>query len=136
MIEKAFEPPYKEHFHQFKDLVERSLFYGATPLNQDEEIFPLLRTGLPGDHARKYSNRSSEELDWLEKMILEKTPKVSLTKQLFIQFLMDVFHLFEYLQGDDLADVVKKVQEAATFSEMISFIQEELSRFLSPLSDE
>ena len=44
---------------------------------------------------------------------------------------MDVFHLFEYLQGDDLADVVKKVQEAATFSEMISFIQEELSRFLS-----
>ncbi len=44
-------------------------------------------------------------------MILEKTPKVSLTKQLFIQFLMDVFHLFEYLQGDDLADVVKKVQE-------------------------
>ena len=44
---------------------------------------------------------------------------------------MDVFHLFEYLQGDDLADVIKKVQEAATFSEMISFIQEELSRFLS-----
>ena len=72
-----------------------------------------------------------EELDWLEKMILEKTPKVSLTKQLFIQFLMDVFHLFEYLQGDDLADVVKKVHDAATFSEMIGFIQEELSRFLS-----
>ena len=44
---------------------------------------------------------------------------------------MDVFHLFEYLQGDNLADVVKKVQETATFSEMIGFIQEELSRFLS-----
>ena len=130
MIEKAFEPPYKEHFHQFKDLVERSLFYGATPLNQDEEVFhyyePAYRVIMQGN-----IQQILEELDWLEKMILEKTPKVSLTKQLFIQFLMDVFHLFEYLQGDDLADVVKKVQEAATFSEMISFIQEELSRFLS-----
>ena len=130
MIEKAFEPPYKEHFHQFKDLVERSLFYGATPLNQDEEVFnyyePAYRVIMQGN-----IQQILEELDWLEKMILEKTPKVSLTKQLFIQFLMDVFHLFEYLQGDDLADVVKKVQEAATFGEMISFIQEELSRFLS-----
>ena len=65
------------------------------------------------------------------KMKRSSIPKVSLTKQLFIQFLMDVFHLFEYLQGDDLADVVKKVHDAATFSEMIGFIQEELSRFLS-----
>ena len=130
MIEKAFEPPYKEHFHQFKDLVERSLFYGAIPLNQDEEVFhyyePAYRVIMQGN-----IQQILEELDWLEKMILEKTPKVSLTKQLFIQFLMDVFHLFEYLQGDDLADVVKKVHDAATFSEMIGFIQEELSRFLS-----
>ena len=130
MIEKAFEPPYKEHFRQFKDLVERSLFYGATPLNQDEEVFhyyePAYRVIMQGN-----IQQILEELDWLEKMILEKTPKVSLTKQLFIQFLMDVFHLFEYLQGDDLADVVKKVHDAATFSEMIGFIQEELSRFLS-----
>ena len=31
MIEKVFEPPYKEHFHQFKDLVERSLFLWGVP---------------------------------------------------------------------------------------------------------
>ena len=108
--------------------VERTLFVGDLSIRAKSSA---VWTGLPVI-MQKYQ-RILEELNWLEKMIMktEKTPKVSLTKQLFIQFLMDVFHLFEYLQGDNLADVVKKVQETATFSEMIGFIQEELSRFLS-----
>ena len=55
-----------------------------------------------------------EELDWLENDPWEDTYGFA-DQATLIQFLMDVFIYLNTCKGDDLADVVKKVHDAATF---------------------
>lgn len=65
----------------------------------------------------------------MEKVVLENTPRVPITKQLFIQFVMDVFHLFEHLKADDLTDIVKTIHAIQSFDELVSYIKETLISF-------
>ena len=37
-LQRRFQAPYKEHFQQFKELVERSLFYGDLPLEEEDGV--------------------------------------------------------------------------------------------------
>ena len=62
-------------------------------------------------------------------MVLENTPRVPITKQLFIQFVMDVFHLFEHLKADDMTDIVKTIHAIQSFDELVPYIKETLTRF-------
>ena len=70
-----------------------------------------------------------EELNLLEKVVLKNTPRVPITKQLFIQFVMDVFHLFEHLKADDMTDIVKTIHAIQSFDELVPYIKETLTRF-------
>ena len=72
-----------------------------------------------------------EELNWLEETVKRHTPKVAIAKQLFIQFIMDVFHLFEHLHGDDLTEVVKAVHETTTFEDLVTCVRNQLESFFS-----
>lgn len=108
LVVTPFEAPYQEHFERWKLNAEKTLFYGSVNLQQSESLFayyePIYRVIIQGN-----LNQIVEELNLLEKVVLENTPRVPITKQLFIQFVMDVFHLFEHLKADDLTDIVKTI---------------------------
>ena len=74
-------------------------------------------------------NQIIEELTLLEKVVLENTPRVAITKQLFTQFVMDVFHLFEHLKADDMTEIVKAIHAINTFEELVAYIKETLTKF-------
>lgn len=129
-LQRRFQAPYKEHFQQFKELVERSLFYGDLPLEEEDGVFnyyePIYRVIIQGN-----IQQILEELNWLEETVKSHTPKVAIAKQLFIQFIMDVFHLFEHLHGDDLTEVVKAVHETTTFEDLVTCVRNQLENFFS-----
>ena len=129
-LQRRFQAPYKEHFQQFKELVERSLFYGDLPLEEEDGVFncyePIYRVIIQGN-----IQQILEELNWLEETVKSHTPKVAIAKQLFIQFIMDVFHLFEHLHGDDLTEIVKAVHETTTFEDLVTFVRNQLESFFS-----
>ncbi|MFB2757845.1 DNA-binding response regulator, partial [Streptococcus pneumoniae] len=83
-----------EHFERWKLNAEKTLFYGSLNLQQSESLFayyePIYRVIIQGN-----LNQIVEDLNLLEKVVLENTPRIPITIQLFMQFVMDVFHLFE-----------------------------------------
>ncbi|HGR6685747.1 TPA: response regulator, partial [Streptococcus pneumoniae] len=128
LVVTPFEAPYQEHFERWKLNAEKTLFYGSVNLQQSESLFayyePIYRVIIQGN-----LNQIVEELNLLEKVVLENTPRVSITKQLFIQFVMDVFHLFEHLKADDMTDIVKTIHAIQSFDELVSYIKETLISF-------
>ena len=52
-LQRRFQAPYKEHFQQFKELVERSLFYEDLPLEEEDGVFnyyePIYRVIIQGN---------------------------------------------------------------------------------------
>jgi len=123
-----FEKPYQENFEKWKLDVEKALFYGSVNLNQSESLFsyyePIYRVIIQGN-----LQQIIDELTLLERIVLENTPRVSITKQLFTQFIMDVFHLFEHLKADDMTDIVKRIHVIAHFEELVAFTKETLTSF-------
>ena len=56
---------------------------------------------------------------------------MAIAKQLFIQFIMYVFHLFEHLHGDDLTEIVKAVHDTKTFEDLVTCVRNQLESFFS-----
>ena len=123
-----FEAPYQSNFEKWKRDIEKTLFYGSVNLNQSESLFsyyePIYRVIIQGN-----LQQIIEELTLLEKIVLENTPRVSITKQLFTQFVMDVFHLFEHLKADDMTDIVKNIHAITTFEDLVAYTKETLTSF-------
>ena len=123
-----FEKPYQENFEKWKINVEKALFYGTVNLDQSESLFsyyePIYRVIIQGN-----LQQIIDELTLLEKIVLENTPRVSITKQLFTQFVMDVFHLFEHLKADDMTDIVKRIHAITDFEDLVDYIKETLTSF-------
>ena len=128
LLAMPFEAPYQVNFEKWKFNVEKALFYGTVNLDQSESLFsyyePIYRVIIQGN-----LQQIIEELTLLEKIVLENTPRVSITKQLFTQFVMDVFHLFEHLKADDMTDIVKNIHAITTFEDLVAYTKETLTSF-------
>ena len=128
LLVMPFEAPYQANFEKWKRDVEKTLFYGSVNLDQSESLFsyyePIYRVIIQGN-----LQQIIEELTLLEKIVLENTPRVSITKQLFTQFVMDVFHLFEHLKADDMTDIVKNIHAITTFEDLVAYTKETLTSF-------
>ena len=128
LLVMPFEAPYQINFEKWKRDVEKTLFYGSVNLDQSESLFsyyePIYRVIIQGN-----LQQIIEELTLLEKIVLENTPRVSITKQLFTQFVMDVFHLFEHLKADDMTDIVKNIHAITTFEDLVAYTKKTLTSF-------
>ena len=128
LLVMPFEASYQINFEKWKRDVEKTLFYGSVNLDQSESLFsyyePIYRVIIQGN-----LQQIIEELTLLEKIVLENTPRVSITKQLFTQFVMDVFHLFEHLKADDMTDIVKNIHAITTFEDLVAYTKETLTSF-------
>lgn len=128
LLVMSFEAPYQVNFEKWKRDVEKTLFYGSVNLDQSESLFsyyePIYRVIIQGN-----LQQIIEELTLLEKIVLENTPRVSITKQLFTQFVMDVFHLFEHLKADDMTDIVKNIHAITTFEDLVAYTKKTLTSF-------
>jgi len=128
LLVMPFEAPYQINFEKWKRDVEKALFYGTVNLDQSESLFsyyePIYRVIIQGN-----LQQIIEELNLLEKIVLENTPRVSITKQLFTQFVMDVFHLFEHLKADDMTDIVKRIHAITNFEDLVAYTKETLTSF-------
>ena len=128
LLVMPFEAPYQINFEKWKRDIEKTLFYGSVNLDHSESLFsyyePIYRVIIQGN-----LQQSIEELTLLEKIVLENTPRVSITKQLFTQFVMDVFHLFEHLKADDMTDIVKNIHAITTFEDLVAYTKETLTSF-------
>ena len=128
LLAMPFEAPYQANFEKWKRDVEKTLFYGSVNLDQSESLFsyyePIYRVIIQGN-----LQQIIEELTLLEKIVLENTPRVSITKQLFTQFVMDVFHLFEHLKADDMTNIVKNIHAITTFEDLVAYTKETLTSF-------
>ena len=128
LLVMPFEAPYQINFEKWKRDVEQTLFYGSVNLDQSESLFsyyePIYRVIIQGN-----LQQIIDELTLLEKIVLENTPRVSITKQLFTQFVMDVFHLFEHLKADDMTDIVKNIHAITTFEDLVAYTKETLTSF-------
>ena len=128
LLVMPFEAPYQINFEKWKRDVEKTLFYGSVNLDQSESLFsyyePIYRVIIQGN-----LQQFIDELTLLEKIVLENTPRVSITKQLFTQFVMDVFHLFEHLKADDMTDIVKNIHAITTFEDLVAYTKETLTSF-------
>ena len=128
LLAMPFEAPYQANFEKWKRDVEKTLFYGSVNLDQSESLFsyyePIYRVIIQGN-----LQQIIDELTLLEKIVLENTPRVSITKQLFTQFVMDVFHLFEHLKADDMTDIVKRIHAITDFEDLVAYIKETLTSF-------
>lgn len=128
LLVMPFEASYQANFEKWKFNVEKALFYGSVNLDQSESLFsyyePIYRVIIQGN-----LQQIIDELTLLEKIVLENTPRVSITKQLFTQFVMDVFHLFEHLKADDMTDIVKNIHAITTFEDLVAYTKETLTSF-------
>ena len=128
LLVMPFELPYQANFEKWKFDVEKALFYGTVNLDQSESLFsyyePIYRVIIQGN-----LQQIIDELTLLEQIVLENTPRVSITKQLFTQFVMDVFHLFEHLKADDMTDIVKNIHAITTFEDLVAYTKETLTSF-------
>ena len=97
-------------------MLRKLSFQVPVNLQQSQSLFayyePIYRVIIQGN-----LNQIVEELNLLEKVVLENTPRVPITKQLFIQFVMDVFHLFEHLKADDMTNIVKTIHAIQSFDD-------------------
>lgn len=122
----AFEPPYQEHYRDFRSQVEKTIFYGKVNHEQDESIFsyyePIYRVIIQGN-----LQQILDELHLVEELVKKHTPQVSVTKQLFIQFIMDVFHLFEHLKAEDMSQIVAEMEKIGTFEELSRYTEQKLT---------
>ena len=128
LLAMPFEAPYQANFEKWKRDVEKTLFYGSVNLDQSESLFsyyePIYRVIIQGN-----LQQIIDELTLLEQIVLENTPRVSITKQLFTQFVMDVFHLFEHLKADDMTEIVKNIHAITTFEDLVAYTKETLTSF-------
>ena len=128
LLVMPFEAPYQSNFEKWKRDIEKTLFYGSVNLDQSESLFsyyePIYRVIIQGN-----LQQIIDELTLLEKIVLENTPRVSITKQLFTQFVMDVFHLFEHLKADDMTDIVKNIHAITTFEDLVAYTKETMTSF-------
>ena len=128
LLVMPFEAPYQVNFEKWKFNVEKALFYGTVNLDQSESLFsyyePIYRVIIQGN-----LQQIIDELTLLEQIVLENTPRVSITKQLFTQFVIDVFHLFEHLKADDMTDIVKNIHAITTFEDLVAYTKETLTSF-------
>ena len=128
LLVMPFEAPYQINFEKWKRDVEKTLFYGSVNLDQSESLFtyyePIYRVIIQGN-----LQQIIDELTLLEKIVIENTPRVSITKQLFTQFVMDVFHLFEHLKADDMTDIVKNIHAITTFEDLVAYTKKTLTSF-------
>ena len=133
LLVMPFAAPYQINFEKWKRDVEKTLFYGSVNLDQSESLFsyyePIYRVIIQGN-----LQQIIDELTLLEKIVLENTPRVSITKQLFTQFVMDVFHLFEHLKADDMTDIVKNIHAITTFEDLVAYTKETNSTFAELLN--
>ena len=73
-LQRRFQAPYKEHFQQFKELVERSLFMGISHWRKKMVSLittnPIYRVIIQGN-----IQQILEELNWLEETVKSHTQK-------------------------------------------------------------
>ncbi|KXT78963.1 response regulator transcription factor [Streptococcus sp. DD13] len=126
LYQTPFTPPYKETMARFQDHLEKVLFYGTLNLQETDPLFqyyePMYRVIVQGN-----LQQILEELDMLEEVVLNNTPSVSITKQLFIQFVMDVYHLFEHLKSEDMTRIVKDIEGSDSFVNLLDYIRHKLT---------
>ena len=123
---EEFTAPYKRQLQNFKFNLEKSLFYGTVSLQETNPLFsyyePMYRVIIQGNIGQIL-----DELDLLKDIVLQNTPEVSITKQLFIQFIMDVYHLFQHLKPDDMTSIIKKTESTNTFEDLLDYLKAQLS---------
>lgn len=124
------EPPYKDNLQQFKSNLEKVVFYGTVGLHQADPLFqyyePMYRVIIQGN-----INQILDELDLLKGVVLSHTPRISITKQLFIQFMMDVYHLFEHLKPDDMTSIIKEIEGMMSFEDLLDYIKQKLTHLFA-----
>ncbi|MGT2716409.1 response regulator transcription factor [Streptococcus respiraculi] len=130
VLSRSFEAPYVQSFQEFIKELEIYFFYGKIADQPKATVFryyePIYRVIIQGN-----LQQILEELSLLEEIVLKTTPRVSTTKQLFIQFVMDVVHLFEHLQADDMAQIIRKLENSRTFEELSQCMHEEITHLFS-----
>ena len=123
---EEFIVPYKRQLQAFKLNLEKTLFYGTVSLQETDPLFsyyePMYRVIIQGNIGQIL-----DELDLLKDIVLQNTPEVSITKQLFIQFIMDVYHLFQHLKPDDMTSIIKKIESTNTFEDLLDYLKAQLS---------
>ena len=123
---EEFISPYKQGLQAFKLNLEKGLFYGTVSLQETNPLFsyyePMYRVIIQGNIGQIL-----DELDLLKDIVLQNTPEVSITKQLFIQFIMDVYHLFQHLKPDDMTTIIKKIESTNTFADLLAYMKDQLS---------
>ena len=123
---EEFTAPYKQGLQAFKLNLEKILFYGTVSLQETNPLFsyyePMYRVIIQGNIGQIL-----DELDLLKDIVLQNTPEVSITKQLFIQFIMDVYHLFQHLKPDDMTTIIKKIESTNTFADLLDYMKDQLS---------
>ncbi len=123
---EEFTAPYKRQLQNFKLNLEKTLFYGTVSLQETNPLFsyyePMYRVIIQGNIGQIL-----DELDLLKDIVLQNTPEVSITKQLFIQFIMDVYHLFQHLKPDDMTTIIKKIESTNTFEDLLDYLKAQLS---------
>ena len=123
---EEFIVPYKRQLQAFKLNLEKTLFYGTVSLQETNPLFsyyePMYRVIIQGNIGQIL-----DELDLLKDIVLQNTPEVSITKQLFIQFIMDVYHLFQHLKPDDMTSIIKKIESTNTFEDLLDYLKAQLS---------
>lgn len=125
MDSQVFATPYQENYRAFHHRVEKQLFYGDVVLDEEESVFsyyePLYRVIIQGNLQQILA-----ELHLVEDLVKTHTPKVAVTKQLFIQFIMDVFHLFEHLKAEDMTQIVAEMEEIVSFEILTDYTEKKL----------
>ena len=106
----------------------KSPFLRFSQSRKIREFVCLLRADLSGDYPREYQS-NHRRINPAREGCFEEYPRVAITKQLFTQFVMDVFHLFEHLKADDMTEIVKAIHAITTFEELVSYIKETLTKF-------
>lgn len=130
LLSRPFTAPYVVSFKAFVKELETYLFYGNVALQPNTSVFryyePMYQVIIQGN-----LRQILEELALLEEIVLKTTPRVSTTKQLFIQFVMDVFHLFEHLKPDDMTQIIKQLESSKTFDELSQYMRKEITHLFS-----
>ncbi|MBF0787214.1 MULTISPECIES: response regulator transcription factor [unclassified Streptococcus] len=130
LLSRPFHAPYVASFQEFTKELETYFFYGNVALQPNTSAFryyePIYRVIIQGN-----LQQILEELGLLEEIVLKTTPRVSTTKQLFIQFVMDVFHLFEHLKPDDMTQIIKKLESSKTFEGLSQCMRKEITQLFS-----
>ena len=120
--------PYKEDLERYKKNLEKKLFYGTVSVKEESAFSyyePIYRIINHGNIQEVISS-----LEDLEVELLAHTPTVASSKQVFIQLMMDVFHLFDHLDAPSISTVLQRIDDCQTLEQVMVYVRSELGKII------